>query len=752
MTTQPVVPAGIFPLGVHVYREPAPDLDEVIRDLRLVKDAGLTMIKIQQSWSTDEPIRGELRVDHLERIIDAAHSLGLGVYVGLTIEQAPMWAWRENPDAFMIDSRGAAHNDPTQYTLPTDGKPGPCWHHPGMRAAAESFIERLVARLSRFENVWVWNTWQEIGFWNNDAGALGFCFCSHSLTSFRNWLQDEYTNLEGLNTAWRTAYTDWAEVEPPRRYTSSPAFLDWRRYMDIEYISDALTWKTDAVRRGDPQKRPVFSHVGFVDVGATAIWDWARTGDFFGSSNYPAWEPFAAWDDAGRRRDEEFVTKHAELWERQLLRSDIIRSAVGRGRTMWAAEYQGGPISTYLDLGRTPDAADIRRWFLSSLAAGAHGISFWNLRAEWFWQEAGGFGLLDRTGDTTERFKQLNTLANAVAEHAALFAEGETPVAEVAILLNQRQYHFAQGSDDSYGILLAGSIRGNYARLATLGVPADFISTNVPAPDLAEQLKRYKLLILPAPLLLPQSVGDALIDFVRAGGTLLSEALPGWIDEDGFARRESMFDGASELFGAHHSSYTRVDEPDKDRRWTPEPRGWGELHAPTTALSAKDGRPVLRASAIIQHLSLSSATPLLTIEDRPVAVQNDFGAGRAILFGTIAGLSATAHADDNFTEFLRHFLQDAGVAVSDQDGLLVRRRVLADQEAVFLINLSDQRLQVARPGGVEGEMATELAPIRCRSSESGIVELEPLEVRCFILSPRSGTAAGGRVGQNEGAR
>ena len=211
MTTQPVVPAGIFPLGVHVYREPAPDLDEVIRDLRLVKDAGLTMIKIQQSWSTDEPIRGELRVDHLERIIDAAHSLGLGVYVGLTIEQAPMWAWRENPDAFVIDSRGAAHNDPTQYTLPTDGKPGPCWHHPGMRAAAESFIERLVARLSRFENVWVWNTWQEIGFWNNDAGALGFCFCSHSLTSFRNWLQDEYTNLEGLNTAWRTAYTDWAD-------------------------------------------------------------------------------------------------------------------------------------------------------------------------------------------------------------------------------------------------------------------------------------------------------------------------------------------------------------------------------------------------------------------------------------------------------------------------------------------------------------------------------------------------------------
>ena len=94
-----------------------------------------------------------------------------------------------------------------------------------------------------------------------------------------------------------------------------------------------------------------------------------------------------------------------------MLRSDLTRGAAGRDRAFWGAEFQGGPISTGLHLGGTPGAADIRRWVLAGLASGMTGISFWNHRAERFWNECNGFGVLDPQGETTERADEIGRLA-----------------------------------------------------------------------------------------------------------------------------------------------------------------------------------------------------------------------------------------------------------------------------------------------------------------------------------------------------
>src|SRR5439155_17510780 len=100
-------------------------------------------------------------------------------------------------------------NDPTPFCLPADGKPGPCWDHSGARAAGQRFVAALARRLGRFENIWAWNTWQEIGFWPHSGGPLGFCYCPHTLARFREWLRTRYGALAALNRAWSTAYGAW---------------------------------------------------------------------------------------------------------------------------------------------------------------------------------------------------------------------------------------------------------------------------------------------------------------------------------------------------------------------------------------------------------------------------------------------------------------------------------------------------------------------------------------------------------------
>jgi len=285
---------NIFPFGTHFYREPSRSLKELIHDMRVVKQLGFNMLKLQESWCINEKQEGEIRLGKVEALVEEAKKLDLYIYFGVTMEQAPAWLWRKYPDCHMVYSTGEIHKDPTQYLLPSDGKPGPCWDHPGAREAGSNFITELARRLSRYDNILAWNIWQEIGFWpmRSIPNSLGFCYCPYTLAGFRDWLKNKYGDLDSLNDTWCTGYGDWEEVEPPRIFPMVPSYIDWRYFMDDVYLTRALQWKAKAFKANDPIKRPIFSHVSSPTVGSGAEWRWAKQGEVFGSSCYPAWFPF----------------------------------------------------------------------------------------------------------------------------------------------------------------------------------------------------------------------------------------------------------------------------------------------------------------------------------------------------------------------------------------------------------------------------------------------------------------------------
>ncbi len=684
-------PNNLFPFGTHIYREPHQDQDELRDDLPILKRLGFNMVKIQESWAIDEPCEGSYNFTRIERLIAQARELKLGVYLGLTMEQAPAWLWRKYPDAYMVDSHGHPHNDSSQYCLPSDGKPGPCWDHIGAREAGERFVATLARQLGRFDNIWTWNTWQEISFWPNDAGVLGFCYCSHTLARFRLWLQEKYSSLTKLNQTWYTGYGDWEEIEPPRRFGSTPSFIDWRYFMNDVYIVRALTWKTQALKANDPGKRPVFSHLPGPVSGSGAAWRWARVGDFFGTSIYPAWTPFDSWDDEDARPKEQHTTLIQEVWQGIMFRIDFARSATGRGRAFWAAEFQGGPINTYLHIGRTPTAADIRRWTLAALAAGVQGISFWNHRAERFWLEGNGYGLLDPQGVTSERIEEASRLAQAINFAPEIFAQGHAPQAQVALLVNEDLYHFYQATDSNTSELFAYNLRGHYARLWQLGIPVDFVEA---AEVTYGTLTNYKVAILSMPLALDPTYLVHLRAFVEQGGILISEACPGRFDKYGFCPRTQMAQGAEELFGTRHKHVRVVQEPNFGQRWTPKERGWGEF-APPTLFHGVDicKNSVLQANFYVQTLVPTTGKTILQAGEEVVGVIHEVGTGKAILLGTFTGISATAYKHEASNQFMKELLLMFGVVPDLCGSLLRRRRILHKHEAWFFINPRKQEVR-----------------------------------------------------------
>ena len=45
-----------------------------------------------------------MNLSDVEELIAEARQLGLGLYLGVTIELAPMWLWRKYPDYHMINA------------------------------------------------------------------------------------------------------------------------------------------------------------------------------------------------------------------------------------------------------------------------------------------------------------------------------------------------------------------------------------------------------------------------------------------------------------------------------------------------------------------------------------------------------------------------------------------------------------------------------------------------------------------------
>jgi len=683
MSITPVFGAGLFPWGTHVYREPCLDLDGVLRDLPLLKSYGFNMVKIQEHWSADERREGEYDFSRVEQVIRRAAELELGVYLGLTMEQAPAWIWRKYPDCCFVYSDGRPHNQPTQYTIPMDGKPGPCWDHPGVRAAAMRFIAELARTLGQYKNIWAWNTFQEIGFWPNSAGKLGFCYCPHTLARFREWLREKYGTLAELNATWQINYADWDEVEPPRREEPLAPFIDWRYFMDDVYMARQLAFKTEALRQNDPYQRPVFSHADTPRIGSGAEWRWARVGDFFGTSNYPKWNNGHPWDDPVESEDEALLN---EIWEEMMLCTDLARGNNGRDRALWGAEFQGGPISTSLHFGRTPSPKDLRVWILSGLACGMTGISFWNHRVERFWKEANGFGLLDPIGDSSERMEAVGRIGAAIQAHGEFFSQAQPPRAQVALLVNEDLYHFFQACNGDVIHHYRYNMRGWYARLWRLGIAVDFLDAEEVA---AGELVHYQAAILTMPLSLDDDYFAHLTAFVEAGGTLIAEACPGRWDKYGWTTLTQLVAGGEELFGAKHSELVLVKEPSERQRWMPYERRYGEFDPPTIMSGAGEFADLdVRANFYLQRLQPTTGEAILKNGDEVVAVMNRFGAGRSALIGAFLGFSALAYRDsDAGTDgFLGALLSRAGVA-SDRCGpLLRRRRIWNDMEAWFFVN------------------------------------------------------------------
>lgn len=704
-------------LTAQYYRPPFPRPSRWQADLAAIAETGFDAIVVSLPWSWVEPEPGRFRYDDYDRLFEAAGARGLGVIINLWTEIQPVWIHREVPDAHMVDHTGRKVVSSTLAYMHFGVIPGGCTDHPVIRARAGEFMRETARRYAGLPNLLQWDCWNEMRWLSQTDGYV--CYCPHTLARYQEWLRRKYGELDALNEAWLRRYCDWRDIVPPnlptRTYTDSMA---WQEFI-TQRTSEDLRWRYECVRSVDA-KRPIVAHAAFPSTLATGKffayemaltrgndWELAKQVDGFGGSHFPAWLRFPA---------------------------PLVGAAMESARCAAAdkpyaiAELQGGASSHGLQPQQPVSGPMQARWLWSGIARGAKTVNFWCWRDEVFGRESGGFGIVGNDGFRDSRLHHLRRAAAVLREHRQLLDDYRPEPAQVGVVFEPGTYRLDWAArmpndpaDQALPPFPAGhSLQAYLCALECLQIPYDVVETG---QDVS--LSRYRLLVLPWPLVVDERFAQAVLAWVHAGGTLLTEAGLGSFTATGL--------------------FNYPDERDFAARLGLIVAGRRPLDVDRLAFRFDGCSGTLKLSRWLEPFVGPDLEDLAAGSDSRLLVRRRLGAGTVIGVGSFVAAGYWESRYTDFEVFLNKIAEQAGVQRSFQcslgDGALLQWRFGSSHAPLLFVTSHagnvPTRWEIRTGVLADATRATDLLDGRGvaieRRGGAASFMLEPNECGCHLL-------------------
>lgn len=646
-----------FTLGSMYWINLKYSLDDFRADMRRVRENKISLLRTFIQWEYVEVEKNRFDFSRYDDFFRAAEEEGIGLMPTLLF-YLPFHRLIEQYDSGNADSA-------RRY---------PCLDRPEIREGVERFFTETVKHFKDSPALKYWNPWNE----PTDA----FCLCPHSLEKFALWLKKKYPTLEALKESWAGEYSIFNPILPPSMDRLTPEWLarifalplrgrDTSIRLDanefqMEHSAEHLAWLIDLIRKQDPVHK-IHSNPACTASNPmyTGVYPWklARVQESTGGSIHPHGMLPSLQKDPKRYP------------QAMLSIIDLIRSWTAGGDS-WIGEYQGG--STFeKPHAYTPRGDDISATLFHSLARGLHGLIFWQWQS---WRagvfEPGEFSLRNPSdGAPTERSEAARKFGAFLEQYQDVLSDLEAPGPQVAILHSADQF-----AADELLVRTAPSIPVRrhfqaawacHQTLAAAGIPCDFISEDQLVP---EDLKPYRVLILPHVRLISPRTAARIEAFVRNGGALWADGRCGFLDKHMFLRHTVPGNGLDRVFGCRE-----IDEvaPFED-----------DLLILTDGSSVKPHREIQRLKPG------DTAEVLAHCGGYPAAVRNRYGKGTAELWGTY--LSCNPETD--LAPFLLPFAERNGVRpviqTDDPQDLLISSLQSAQAFLAVFTSLSSETREV----------------------------------------------------------
>jgi len=514
---------GQIYVGVDYYPEHWPK-ERWETDVRLMKEAGFNVVRLAEfSWVWLEPSEGVYRFEWLDEVLALLERHGIKAVLGTPTASMPAWVARKYPDVLAVESNGHRR----------------VWGSRKDYSLSSATYRLLSQRITRAMAEHFANTPTVIGWQTDNELAGPQDFSDTSRIDFQDWLRRKYETLATLNRSWGTHFwghviQDWAEVTIPDctgegmwGISGNPsACLDWRRFhswINYRFQADQVA----ILRAVNPNWFITHNLMGLNPT--ISYYELGRDLDFVSWDNYPGLsrssQPYAA-----------------------AMAADLMRGI--KQRNFWIMEQTAGPLGwgTFTD---SPKPGEIRAISYQQLAHGADAQIWFRWRTATAGREQYWHGLLGHDGRPLRRYREAAQVAREYASLAKML-EGTTVRADVAIIYDYESIWSLASQAGYAGNDYIRVVARYYNALFRAGINVDLIS---PESDLS----KYKLVLAPDLVMLPDARARKLIAFVEQGGVLMTDSRTGVKDEHNLAHERTLPGLLSNVLGIEIEEYGALD-------------------------------------------------------------------------------------------------------------------------------------------------------------------------------------------------
>lgn len=507
-------------------------------DLDRMLAAGIEVIRIAEfAWNKFEPREGIYDFTFFDDFLELALRKGMKVIFCTPTATPPAWLTRRYPEVLNADKDGNlyTHGNRRHYN----------YNSPVYQKFTKQLIEQLGAHYGSHPAIIGWQLDNEFNCETNEF------YSASDSNAFRAFLKTKYGTLDALNEAWGTAfwnqtYTDWEEVDVPRRVYSNSN--NPHRELDyIRFVSDSTC--RYAKLQADILRKYIKADDFITTNGLFGSIDYQRllreSLDFITFDSYPN---FAYGLDSYCEED-----SFKDRWSsKKLAETRAISSVYG------IMEQQSGANgwNTRLEA-PTPKPGQITLWTMQSIANGADYVGYFRWRTSTIGTEIYWHGILDYSGRDNRRLSEITEIHQMLGKLQDI--AGAEYVAKIGIL---RDYD--NEWDTYYDIwhkrVESASQDALFVALQQLHAPFDYVYLTEAMTK--EDLAGYEVLIYPHATILTEERMALLKEYVAAGGKLVMGCRTGYKSPSGRCVMDRLPGLASELTGTDIPEYSFVSPED----------------------------------------------------------------------------------------------------------------------------------------------------------------------------------------------
>ncbi len=666
----------MIPFGSQYYRPPTPQPHDWEKDIEQAKKYGIDVIRFWLMWSWINTKKDYYDFSEIEKLMNLSKKNNIKVILLFNLESSPAWLTPLYPEAMFVSRNNKKIYPDGVHNTQCGGFPGLCLDNEPVQKYAELFIKKSVEKFKDHPALYAWEPHNEPMIEPARYTDEVFCYCDATTNEFQKWLKNKYNNsLEKLNSFWKRRFSSFKEVIPPRERGSYADWIDWRIF-SIDRLMHHLQWRTDAIRDID-KDHFIMAHVrgrsGLVrNPVREGIDDWkiANIVDKYGCAAFP----------------------QGEFIDDYFLATDAVRSAA-QGKEFWMSELQGGPFGIGLKRNqpyfsifgsqkndaklnrgdRYPEAGFVsperlKMWSWIPISQGAKGLLYWCYRQELYGHEY-GFGLTNIDGTPSDRLEMAKNLSSKLKKYEHFIDNSRVKPAQIAIGFTPINFILNWVAEENVD-MSRDAVSGIYNLLWNSNHNVDFVRLDDDIVN--DDYSKYKIIFLPLPLWISEKSSEKLIEFVKNGGVVISEASLSQYDEQFFSSPIVPGNNLNKLFGvtrleiSSHSEFFNISLNNQPVKTT----FYKEILIPTTA------------------------EPIGYDGNNVIAVKNNFGKGSAYYIGSNPFISYLSYQNENFKKFINNILNNLGIqatAETNNMDIIVKSLFIdKDTDLIFIFNTSSK--------------------------------------------------------------